>query len=224
MDTGADELDLPDSPSTRNPGSAPGIPKGSSSRGQSLPAVPEEPVKPVEVQLPAGEASAILGSGTVHTDVDRPGRSKLALPKVLTDRQYWITQQTKVNIDETCGLPGNLKCRQCGKRFTTARRLRVHAPNIIRMCSARVENTPFNGIISLATSVSHGATRVGPSSLMLPRFQNSETLSSLTWEILGNGQSSPEGFPRAGPSGKTLMVKTLRARTSQQPPSLSRLS
>jgi len=43
MDTGADELDLLNSPSTRNPGSAP----GQSGRGQSVSAVPDEPVKPV---------------------------------------------------------------------------------------------------------------------------------------------------------------------------------
>jgi len=128
MDTGAEELDLLNSPSTRNPGSAPGSPKGSPSRGQSVPAVSEEPAEPVEVLFSKGEASVILSGGAVHTDTGRPGRSKLALPKVLTDRQYWITQQTKINIEETCGLPGNLKCRQCGKRFTTARRLRVHAP------------------------------------------------------------------------------------------------
>jgi len=121
MDTGAEELSLSNSPSTHNPGSAPGSPKGSPSQALSAPTIPEEPAEPVEVQLPTGKAHVILGSGAVRIDTDGPGRRKLALPKVLTDRQYWITSDTKVKIEETCGQTGNLKCRQCGKRFTTAR-------------------------------------------------------------------------------------------------------
>jgi len=53
---------------------------------------------------------------------------QLALPLVLTERPHWTTAETRRKIERDCGEDGNRKCRQCGRKFTTTWRLRVHVP------------------------------------------------------------------------------------------------
>jgi len=107
----------------------------------SCPVCPTAPVElpgPIEFQPSAGDAQVILDSGAVWMDTDGLERRTLTLPKVLTNRQHWITSETRRNMEWACGQAGNLKCRQWGRRFFTAQRLRVHVlehyTNILCSC------------------------------------------------------------------------------------------
>jgi len=52
----------------------------------------------------------------------------MALPQALVARQYWVSGATSRKIGEACGEPGNRICHQCQRKFSSSRRLRVHAP------------------------------------------------------------------------------------------------
>jgi len=56
---------------------------------------------------------------------EEDGTHSLALPQALVPRQSWVSQDTNLRIRETCGEAGSRICR---RKFSSARRLRVHAP------------------------------------------------------------------------------------------------
>jgi len=120
-----------DSPFPTAPVSAPCSPQAVPARTEVLPTISNTPVaNPVELHLAAGEAQGILygvPSSTQDEDDDTPN---LVLPQALVTHQSWVSRGTNLKISETCGEAGNRICRQCGRKFSSAQRLHVHAPNI----------------------------------------------------------------------------------------------
>jgi len=87
-----------------------------------------QPVPPVHTE----EKSASPASKPTPEDNAQPKQElayqQLALPRVLTERPHWTTADTRGRIERNCWGDGNRKCCQCGKVFSTSRRLRVHVP------------------------------------------------------------------------------------------------
>jgi len=82
---------------------------------------------PVELQLAAGEEQG-KQLGDQPASGDKEDSPILALPRALVARQYWVSGATNLKIDQPCAEPGNHICHQCRKKFFSARRLQVHAP------------------------------------------------------------------------------------------------
>jgi len=113
------------------PVSAPSSPRATPAQTEVLSTSNNTPVaNPVELQLATGEAQGILyGVPSFNPDED-DGTPSLALLQALVTRQSWVSQDTNLRIRETCGEAGNHICRQCRRKFSSARRLRVHTPSI----------------------------------------------------------------------------------------------
>jgi len=97
----------------------------------------------------------------------------LELPRVLTNHQHRVTADTRHKIDGACVEAGNLKCRRCRRKLSTARRLRVHASQHHAHIFARVENNPTNGSTPCATSalgISHRQNILLPHGPLSPFF------------------------------------------------------
>jgi len=118
-----------DSPPPPDPVSAPRSPRAAPAQTEVLSTSNNTPVANlVKLQLATREAQGILyGVPSSNQDED-DGTPSLALPQALVPRQSWVSQDTNLRIRKTCGEAGNRICRQCRRKFSSARWLRVHTP------------------------------------------------------------------------------------------------
>jgi len=127
MDVEEVEVSRVDSPSLPAPVPAPSsqqdatllseVPSNSASDSDS---------NPVELQHAAERSRAY--SRWKPRGGDEDDSPILALPRALVARQYWVSRDTNLKIGHTCGEPGNRICQQSWRKFSSTRRLRVHAP------------------------------------------------------------------------------------------------
>jgi len=111
------------------PVTAPCSPQASTNQTKVLSTINSNPVtNPVELQPAAGEEQGILYGEPSSAPADDEGTSRLALPQALVTRQSWVSRDTNRKIGEACGETGNRICRQCMRKFSSTRRLHVHAP------------------------------------------------------------------------------------------------
>jgi len=103
-----------DSPPQVTPETAAASPQGTPLPKPSSPVHPEENATPPADDPPSGEDPQLK---------EEPAYQQLALPQILTERLHWTTAETSLKIENDCGEAGNRKCRQCGRKFSTTRRL-----------------------------------------------------------------------------------------------------
>jgi len=128
MDCEQEGLSRIDSPSPRVHGPAVNSPKGSHSHNQESSATLETPIsEPLATSVFEGQV-ILGGRATEMVEVGDGGEDELSLPLALTAQQFWITEETRQKIEEACAGLGNLKCRHCSRKFSSTRRLKVHAP------------------------------------------------------------------------------------------------
>jgi len=142
--------------------------------------------------------------------------SPLALLLGLTERPCWATTETLLKIVETCGEAGNHKCRQCGRRFSTTRQLRVHAlqhyTNVFCPCGEYSFQRDYV-LCHQRISRCHTGQAFAVDAESFPEFRNF-ILPYVGTPI--NGPGSPWGFRRLNPRW-TALTRRPELQISQSP-------
>jgi len=139
-----------DSPPKVNPETTPVSPQVTTTPEPAPPTQPEASTVP-PADDPSSEEDPQTREETTY--------QQLALPLVLTERPHWTTVETRRKIERDCGEDGNRKCRQCGRKFTTTRQLRVHVPQHYTNIFCPCGKFSFQQDYHQSTTINHAAPK-----------------------------------------------------------------